>query len=37
MPTPRFASSPKVDPVMKDFIEELEHSLDQLFLILLWR
>jgi len=37
MPTTTFSSSPKLDTVMKDFIEKLQHSLDQLFLFLLLR
>jgi hypothetical protein len=34
MPTATFSSSPKLNPVMKDFIEKLKHALDQLFLSL---
>jgi len=32
MPTATFPSSPKLNPVMKDFIEKFQHALDQLFL-----
>jgi hypothetical protein len=34
MPTATFSSSPKLNPLMKDFIEEFQHALDQLFLSL---
>jgi hypothetical protein len=34
MPTATLSSSPKLNPVMKDFIEKLQHSLDQLILFL---
>jgi len=34
MPAATFSSSPKLNPVMKDFIEKFEHALDQLFLSL---
>jgi hypothetical protein len=32
MPTAKFSGSPKLNPVMKDFIEKFQHSFDQFFL-----